>query len=59
MVSEWTRLLLVAAAVSEAPKEAPAAKKFASYNPNIKTDEEKKEEVCFQSLLSQKERNIE
>lgn len=33
--------------VSEAPKEAPAAKKFASYNPNYKTDEEKKEEVSY------------
>ena len=33
-------------AVSEAPKLAPAPKKFQSYNPNFKTDEEKKEEVC-------------
>ena len=32
--------------MSEAPKLAPAPKKFQSYNPNFKTDEEKKEEVC-------------
>ena len=32
-------------AVSEAPKEAPAVHKFASYNPDIKTDDQKKEEV--------------
>jgi len=31
--------------VSEAPKVAPVAKKFPSYNPHFKTDEEKKEEV--------------
>lgn len=31
--------------VSDAPKEAPAAKKFASYNPEYKSDEQKKEEV--------------
>ena len=30
--------------VSEAPKAAPP-KKYQSYNPNYKTDEEKKEEV--------------
>ena len=33
--------------VSSAPKEAPAAKKFASYKPEFKTDEQKKEEVCM------------
>ena len=32
--------------MSEAPKLAPAPKKFHSYNPNFKTDEEKKEKVC-------------
>ena len=32
-------------AVSEAPKAAPAPKKYQSYNPDFKTDEEKKEEV--------------
>ena len=32
--------------MSEAPKEAPAAKKFISYNPEYKTEEQKKEEVC-------------
>ena len=31
--------------VSEAPKIVAAPKKFASYNPKVKTDEEKKEEV--------------
>ena len=31
--------------VSEAPKAAVAAKKFPSYNPDIKSDEQKKEEV--------------
>lgn len=31
--------------LSEAPKAAPAAKKFPSYDPNYKTDEEKKEEL--------------
>lgn len=31
--------------VSDAPKEAPAAKKFTSYNPEYKSDEQKKEEV--------------
>ena len=31
--------------VSEAPKVVPVAKKFPSYNPQFKTDEEKKEEV--------------
>ena len=31
--------------VSEAPKTAPAPKKYQSYNSNYKTDEEKKEEV--------------
>ena len=33
-------------AVSEAPKVAAAPKKYQSYNPNFKTDEDKKEEVC-------------
>ena len=32
--------------VSEAPKEAPAAKKYASINPQFKTDLQKKEEVA-------------
>ena len=31
--------------VSEAPKMAAPPKKYQSYNPNYKTDEEKKEEV--------------
>ena len=31
--------------VSEAPKVAAPPKKYQSYNPNYKTDEEKKEEV--------------
>ena len=31
--------------VSEAPKETVVAKKFPSYNPDIKTDQQKKEEV--------------
>ena len=31
--------------MSEAPKVAAATKKYQSYNPNFKTDEEKKEEV--------------
>ena len=31
--------------VSEAPKEPAAAKKFVSYDPKYKTDQQKKEEV--------------
>ena len=31
--------------MSEAPKAAVAPKKFPSYNPDIKSDEQKKEEV--------------
>ena len=38
--------------VSEAPKVAPVAKKFPSYNPHFKTDEEKKEEVTGYSICS-------
>ena len=37
--------------VSEAPKVAPVAKKFPSYNPHFKTDEEKKEEVTGYSMF--------
>ena len=37
--------------MSEAPKEAPAAKKY-TYNPEFKTDEEKKEEVRLLLLKS-------
>ena len=36
--------------VSEAPKAASTAKKFPSYNPDIKTDEQKKEEVSLVSV---------
>lgn len=32
-------------AVSEAPKPTVAAKKFPSYNPDVKSDQQKKEEV--------------
>ena len=36
--------------VSEAPKVAVATKKFPSYNPDVKSDEQKKEEVgCCQA----------
>ena len=35
-------------AVSDAPKAASAPKKYQSYNPNFKTDEERKEEVSPQ-----------
>ena len=31
--------------MSDAPKEAPAAKKFTSYNSEYKSDQQKKEEV--------------
>lgn len=31
--------------VSDAPKEAPAAKKFTSYSSDYKSDHQKKEEV--------------
>ena len=37
-------------AVSEAPKATVAAKKFPSYNPDVKTDLQKKEEVCWSPL---------
>ena len=39
--------------VSEAPKVAPVAKKFPSYNPHFKTEEEKKEEVPETQCLYQ------
>ena len=39
--------------VSEAPKVAPVAKKFPSYNPHFKTEEEKKEEVSESQCLYQ------
>ena len=45
-------MLLVLNAVSEAPKAAPAPKKYQSYNPDFKTDEEKKEEVSPLYLYS-------
>ena len=36
--------------VSEAPKVAAPPKKYQSYNPNYKTDEEKKEEVSTSTV---------
>lgn len=38
--------------VSEAPKEAPAAKKFTSFDPQFKTDLQKKEEVITVTFVS-------
>ena len=40
-------VVCVVVIVSEAPKEPAAAKKFVSYNPKYKTDQEKKDEVCL------------
>ena len=37
--------------VSEAPPVVQTTKKFQSYNPNFKTDQEKKDEVMFRCLL--------
>ena len=39
-------------AVSEAPRVTQAPKKYQSYNPDFKTDEEKKEEVCIHAILT-------
>lgn len=44
-IYHFVSLFLLLLSVSEAPRAAPAAKKFPSYNPQYKTDEEKKEEV--------------
>ena len=44
-------MCLLFSAVSEAPVAAPPPKKYQSYNPNYKTDEEKKEEVCTFHLI--------
>lgn len=53
-IDHFVSLFLLLLSVSEAPRAAPAAKKFPSYNPQYKTDEEKKEEVrdVIESLQS-------
>lgn len=38
-------MIPLACVVSEAPKVGPAPKKYQSYDPRVKTDEEKKEEL--------------
>ncbi len=39
--------------MSEAPKEPTAAKKFASYDPKYKTDQQKKEEVSLPLIINE------
>lgn len=46
--TEWSSVAssrVALCVVSEAPKAGPAPKKYQSYDPRIKTDEEKKEEL--------------
>ena len=43
----WSFHLHYYVVVSDAPKEAPAAKKFTSFNPDYKSDQQKKEEVMM------------
>lgn len=49
----WISVLVILfnfCTVSEAPKASVAAKKFPSYNPDVKTDQQKKEEVSQRHL---------